>query len=166
MGYLQQSTQSGRCGWYMAIAIFNLSNRDICGKIKRAWMDRDLPRTRQTCLFCMLNHLRPRNSPSERTLERLIQAATRSTRKHKCTRTLSRLFRVIAGTSRVLWRHGRSGGVTSIQQCEHSPCCFPLPPLTSSIGHRIISHGTWPWMARCDWLTCYWGMIIINIYNN
>jgi hypothetical protein len=50
----------------MAVASFNLSIRDLCGSIKRSWMDRELPQTYQTCSFCVPNHLgRPKNSPSD-----------------------------------------------------------------------------------------------------
>jgi hypothetical protein len=69
----------------MAVPIFNLSIRDLCGSIKWSWMDRDLPQTYQTCLFCVLNHHRPKNSPSDP-----LKSSSRQPREahnSKCTRS-------------------------------------------------------------------------------
>jgi hypothetical protein len=89
-------------------------------------------------LFILCTEPPPSQKFTIRSLEKLIQTATswREARKPKCARGHDAISAVschrgdvkIIVTSRQLmaWCYGL---VTSIQQCEHSPCCFPLPPL-------------------------------------
>jgi hypothetical protein len=109
MGYLQQSTQTGRRGWYpprikfsrerMVVAIFNLSN-------EHEWTETYLGHIKLVYFVYLITSVPEIRHQNPWTVNPDSHAKHTQAQMHPVM-TLSWLFHVIAATSRVLWRHGR-----------------------------------------------------------